>query len=100
MDRASVDWHVYDTQNESTHPVALVHSLLLSGGGRKYLPAHPSPSLRHVQAPWNYRIDGGTGLSKQSIREVGLRPLLQGIAPWAVIAIGSLILIRAGSIAI
>ena len=42
----------------------------------------------------------GTGLSKQSIREVGLRPLLQGIALWALIGVGSLLLIRAGWIAL
>jgi uncharacterized integral membrane protein (TIGR00698 family) len=42
----------------------------------------------------------GTGLSKRSIREVGLRPLLQGITLWIIIAVGSLLLIRAGWIAI
>jgi uncharacterized integral membrane protein (TIGR00698 family) len=42
----------------------------------------------------------GTGLSKQSIREVGLRPLLQGVTLWMIIAVGSLLLIRAGWIAI
>lgn len=42
----------------------------------------------------------GTGLSKQSIREVGPRPLLQGITLWIIVAAGSLLLIRAGWIAI
>ena len=42
----------------------------------------------------------GTGLSKQSIREVGMRPLLQGVTLWIVVAAGSLLLIRAGWIAI
>jgi uncharacterized integral membrane protein (TIGR00698 family) len=42
----------------------------------------------------------GTGLSKQSIREVGMRPLLQGITLWIIVAVGSLLLIRAGWIAI
>lgn len=42
----------------------------------------------------------GTGLSKRSIREVGLRPLLQGVTLWMIIAVGSLLLIRAGWIAI
>jgi len=38
----------------------------------------------------------GTGLSKQTLREVGIRPLLQGILLWIVVASGSLALIRAG----
>lgn len=42
----------------------------------------------------------GTGLSKQTLRQVGLRPLLQGIVLWIVVATGSLMLIRAGWIAL
>lgn len=42
----------------------------------------------------------GTGLSKQSLRDVGVRPLLQGVALWIVVAAGSLILIRTGWIAL
>ena len=38
----------------------------------------------------------GTGLSKETIREVGVRPLLQGVALWIVVAAGSLALIRGG----
>ncbi len=38
----------------------------------------------------------GTGLSKETLREVGVRPLLQGILLWIVVATGSLALIRAG----
>ncbi len=38
----------------------------------------------------------GTGLSMRTIREVGVRPLLQGILLWIVVAAGSLALIRAG----
>jgi uncharacterized integral membrane protein (TIGR00698 family) len=38
----------------------------------------------------------GTGLSKEALRRVGARPLVQGIALWIVIAAGSLALIRAG----
>jgi uncharacterized integral membrane protein (TIGR00698 family) len=40
----------------------------------------------------------GTGLSMRTIRQVGARPLLQGILLWGVVAIGSLELIRAGVI--
>ncbi len=40
----------------------------------------------------------GTGLSKQTLQDVGFRPLLQGILLWIVVAIGSLLLIRAGAI--
>lgn len=42
----------------------------------------------------------GTGLSKKTIIEVGLRPFLQGIVLWGAVASGSLALIRAGWIAL
>lgn len=42
----------------------------------------------------------GTGISRNSLREVGPRPLLQGILLWAFIAIGSLLLIKSGWIAV
>jgi uncharacterized integral membrane protein (TIGR00698 family) len=38
----------------------------------------------------------GTGISKRTLREVGARPLLQGVLLWVVVATGSLALIRAG----
>jgi uncharacterized integral membrane protein (TIGR00698 family) len=38
----------------------------------------------------------GTGLSKKTLREVGVRPLLQGIILWIIVAAGSLALIRGG----
>jgi uncharacterized integral membrane protein (TIGR00698 family) len=38
----------------------------------------------------------GTGLSKQTLREVGVRPMLQGILLWVAVGLGSLALIRAG----
>jgi uncharacterized integral membrane protein (TIGR00698 family) len=38
----------------------------------------------------------GTGLSKETLRKVGVRPLLQGIILWIVVAAGSLALIRGG----
>jgi len=38
----------------------------------------------------------GTGLSKDTLRRVGIRPFLQGIGLWAIIAIASLLAIRAG----
>jgi uncharacterized integral membrane protein (TIGR00698 family) len=42
----------------------------------------------------------GTGLSKEALREVGWRPLFQGIGLWFVVGVGSLILIQAGWIAL
>ncbi|MGA9588082.1 MAG: putative sulfate exporter family transporter [Terracidiphilus sp.] len=42
----------------------------------------------------------GTGISKKTLREVGVRPLVQGIALWVVVATGSLALIRAGWISL
>ncbi|MHB1673530.1 MAG: YeiH family protein [Acidobacteriaceae bacterium] len=42
----------------------------------------------------------GTGLSKNTIRRVGVRPFLQGVGLWATIAAASLFAIRAGWIAL
>jgi uncharacterized membrane protein YadS len=38
----------------------------------------------------------GTGLSKKTLQEVGVRPLLQGIILWIIVASGSLALIYRG----
>jgi uncharacterized integral membrane protein (TIGR00698 family) len=38
----------------------------------------------------------GTGLSMKTLREVGVRPLLQGVTLWIIVAVGSLMLIRCG----
>jgi uncharacterized integral membrane protein (TIGR00698 family) len=38
----------------------------------------------------------GTGLSMKTLREVGVRPFLQGILLWIFVAVGSLMLIRGG----
>lgn len=42
----------------------------------------------------------GTGISKKTLREVGVRPLAQGVLLWVVVAVGSLELIRAGWISL
>ena len=42
----------------------------------------------------------GTGISKATLKQVGWRPLLQGILLWAVVATASLALIHFGVIAI
>jgi len=42
----------------------------------------------------------GTGLSKNTLRQVGIRPLLQGILLWIVIGTASLFAIRAGWISL
>jgi uncharacterized integral membrane protein (TIGR00698 family) len=42
----------------------------------------------------------GTSLSMKTLREVGVRPLLQGILLWIVVATGSLMLIRGGWISL
>jgi len=42
----------------------------------------------------------GTGLSKKTLQRVGVRPLVQGVALWVVVAAGSLALIRAGWISL
>lgn len=40
----------------------------------------------------------GTGMSRASLRKVGLRPLVHGIVLWLVVAVSSLLLIRSGMI--
>jgi uncharacterized integral membrane protein (TIGR00698 family) len=42
----------------------------------------------------------GCGVSRQTIKHVGLRPMLQGVLLWIVVAVISLLLIRAGIIAL
>jgi uncharacterized integral membrane protein (TIGR00698 family) len=42
----------------------------------------------------------GTGLSKETFRRVGARPMLQGVSLWSVVAVASLVAIRAGWIAL
>jgi uncharacterized membrane protein YadS len=42
----------------------------------------------------------GTGISRSTLKEVGARPLLQGILLWAIVALSSLALIRYGFISI
>jgi uncharacterized membrane protein YadS len=42
----------------------------------------------------------GTGLSRKTLGEVGVRPLLQGVLLWIVVAAGSLLLIRHGWISL
>jgi uncharacterized integral membrane protein (TIGR00698 family) len=42
----------------------------------------------------------GTGISKSTLKQVGVRPMLQGILLWAIVAISSVMLIRIGLIAI
>lgn len=38
----------------------------------------------------------GTGMSRASLRQVGARPLVQGVLLWIIVAVGSLLIIRAG----
>jgi uncharacterized integral membrane protein (TIGR00698 family) len=38
----------------------------------------------------------GTGMSRASLKKVGVRPLVQGVVLWIVVATGSLLIIRAG----
>ncbi len=38
----------------------------------------------------------GTGMTRESVRRVGIRPLVQGVVLWIVVAAASLVLIRAG----
>ncbi len=42
----------------------------------------------------------GTGLSMSTLKQVGMRPLIQGVLLWAAVAITSLLAIRAGLIAL
>jgi uncharacterized integral membrane protein (TIGR00698 family) len=42
----------------------------------------------------------GTGISRETLRRAGIRPMLQGVALWAVVASASLLAIRAGWISL
>jgi len=42
----------------------------------------------------------GTGISRSTLKQVGVRPLLPGILLWAIVAITSIVFIRYGIIAI
>jgi uncharacterized membrane protein YadS len=42
----------------------------------------------------------GTGLSRETLRQVGVRPMLQGIMLWLIIGTASLLAIRAGWISL
>jgi uncharacterized membrane protein YadS len=54
--------------------------------------------------PLLYRLGGigltvtlfliGAGISRLTLKNVGARPLLQGIALWAIVALGSVLFIR------
>jgi uncharacterized integral membrane protein (TIGR00698 family) len=72
----------------------------LAAVANTYIPLFQSayPVLRHLGiiglTATLYLI--GTGLSTKTLREVGVRPLLQGILLWIAVAVGSLTLIRGG----
>jgi len=101
VDRTAFGRNRYGKQEQGAHSVALVHSLLLSRGCLKYL-CHifqsAYPVLKHLGGigltVTLYLI--GTGLSMKTLREVGVRPFLQGILLWILVAVGSLTLIRGG----
>ena len=38
----------------------------------------------------------GTGLNKNTLKEVGLRPLLHGLVLWVIVSVSTLVLIRSG----
>ncbi|MBP6820489.1 MAG: putative sulfate exporter family transporter, partial [Acidobacteria bacterium] len=40
----------------------------------------------------------GCGISKATLQKVGVRPLVQGVVLWLIVAIASLLLIRSGVI--
>jgi len=42
----------------------------------------------------------GSGISRTTLKEVGVRPLVQGIVLWAIVAVSTLLLIRGGIISI
>lgn len=72
----------------------------LAAVANTYLPAFQNiyPTLKHLGilglTVTLFLI--GTGLSMKTLREVGARPLVQGLLLWIVVALGSLQLIRMG----
>ena len=98
MDRSAFDWDRIGQQEQGADSLALVHSLLLPRGGRQHLRSRlpvAYPVLKHLVIGLTvtlYLI--GTGLSMKTLREVGVRPFLQGVLLWLFVATGSLALIR------
>jgi len=97
VDRALVLRDRNGKREQGAHPLAVVHLVLLPRGCRQHLPTCLSAGLSDTQAlgiigltVTLYLI--GTGLSIRTLREVGVRPLLQGISLWVIVAAGSLAL--------
>ena len=42
----------------------------------------------------------GAGISRSTLKAVGARPLVQGIVLWAIVALGTVLLVRAAVIGI
>ena len=90
-------------QEQGTHPVALVHPvLLLAAIANTYLgilqPVYPTLKQLGIIGLTVTLYLIGTGLSMKTIRQVGPRPLLQGILLWIAVASASLAMIRLGFI--
>ena len=91
--------HCRRHQEQGARSVALVHPVLLPCRHRQLLRPHPAtlyPVLAHLGVVGLtvtlYLI--GTGLSMATLRQVGIRPLLQGIVLWAIVGFSTLALIR------
>jgi len=76
--------------------LAAVCNTYLPGGAREYSLAVKAAKIGLTATLFLI----GSGLSVATIKEVGHRPLLQGILLWLLVSVGSVWLIRAGWIAL
>ncbi len=106
LDRSPVDRNRRRQGQQDAHSVAVVHPVLLPGRGGEHL------LLSRARLPITGLSNAGklmliitlfligASLSPAALRKVGPRPLLQGVLLWIVVAVTSLLAIRAGWIRI
>ena len=85
--------------------MAMVHCFVLPGGGLQYLFSGWAPAYALLSKLARVGLTAtlyliGTGLSLATLKQVGHRPLIQGVVLWLVVSLLSLWLIYVGWIAI
>ena len=92
-------------RQQDAHSVAVVHPFLLPGGGGQHLLLSRRRAYHFLSGAGKLMLIItlfliGASLSPAALRKVGPRPLLQGVLLWIVVAVTSLLAIRAGWIRI
>ena len=98
VDRSFILCYGRHSQEQGAHPLAVVHSALLPGSAAEHSAARIQTSLRRSNHLGKIGLTVtlfliGTGLNKETLKQVGVRPLLQGLALWIIVGVGTLTLI-------